>query len=787
MGEPEQPGHPTPDERPIERPSSAEGQESQRVRQMEEERRRLESRLELQRLVHDFSSGMRSERDPEAICKILTEAVATLTSFRNAFVLVLDPDGETLRGLHLSGHRRSIEIGSRLARYSFPKVRVKLKDHPVYSKALTDGEVVYHRTREDIVETLATLTHLNPGILEIIRRTTRMNLAITVPLYIGEAGKGITPIGVLAVSSTQVEVDPEEMSTVLTLANQASLALHNVRLFEMLRKEIARTEASEARIRRIIDNAHDLICVFNTTGRITYANKAFLDSSLFANDEIFGQETIHRLHPVDQPRLVHMLLELYAGSPVQGFEYRIRDGEGHYRFHNLNAIPIRADGAAADGTEPHGGFEINCFIRDLTEEKRREEQVVRRNTELEILNNLITNLTSTLNIEEVIGRSLSMIAEFTGAEALALFAAEPEGGRPMMMLGQLWFPKELAERLELFPQALAGAGLPPRDRVAIMDDVATLPEELSTMTTRSGITSVMTVPIRTRGVFTGYVFAASRERIELDEEDFAVLRAVGDQLGIALETSRLFLEIERGAVELERRRREAEFYTDLMGHDISNLNQSALASLELMLSNGGLDERSRQLVAGSLEQVRASAALIARVNTLTSIRRSSPRAELKSMDLVETVKEGIKLARSSSADRTVTVEAELPETALVEADELLDHIVQNLLGNAVKYSHGERVRVGVAVRPATLDGLEGWTLEVADWGRGIPDDRKADLFNDLATGPGSSSGRGAGLGLTIVKALVERYGGRVAVEDRVKGDHSKGSVFLVTLRGCGSG
>jgi PAS domain S-box-containing protein len=752
---------------------------------MEEERRRLESRLELQMLVHDFSSGMRSERDPEAICKILTEAVATLTSFRNAFVLALDADGETLRGLHLSGHRRTIEIGSRLARFSFPKIRIKLKDHPVYSKALTDGEVVYHRTREDIVGTLATLTSLNPGIIEIIRRTTRMNLGITVPLYIGEVGKGMTPIGVLAVSSTHTEVDPEEMSTVLTLANQASLALHNVRLFEMLRKEMARTEASEARIRRIIDNAHDLICVFDTTGRITYANKAFLDSSLFANDEIFGQETIHRLHPVDQPRLVQMLLDLYAGQSVQGFEYRIRDGEGHYRFHNLNAVPTRTDGAAADGTEPHGGFEINCFIRDLTEEKRREEQVVRRNTELEILNNLITNLTSTLNIEEVIGRSLSMIAEFTGSEALALFAAEPAGDQPMTMLGQLWFPRELAERLELFPQGLAGVGLPSRDRVAILDDVAALPEELAAMTARSGITSAMTVPIHTRGVFTGYVFAASREHIELDEEDLAVLRAVGDQLGSALETSRLFQEIERGAVELERRRREAEFYTDLMGHDISNLNQSALASLELMLSKNDLDERSRQLVVGSLEQVRASAALIARVNTLTSIRRTSARAELKSMDLVESVNAGIRLAKGSAADREVAIGAEMPVTAPVEADELLDHIVHNLLGNAVKYSPGERVRVQVTVRPAKLDGRDAWALDVADWGRGLPDDRKAALIDGLEPGSGPARGKGAGLGLTIVKALVERYGGRVAVEDRVKGDHSKGTVFRVTLRAAG--
>jgi signal transduction histidine kinase len=121
----------------------------------------------------------------------------------------------------------------------------------------------------------------------------------------------------------------------------------------------------------------------------------------------------------------------------------------------------------------------------------------------------------------------------------------------------------------------------------------------------------------------------------------------------------------------------------------------------------------------------------------------------------------------------------------VEADDLLDHIVQNLLGNAVKYSPGERVSIQVSVCPTRLDDRDAWALEVADHGKGIPDDRKVALLGDLDHGSGPGRGKGAGLGLTIVKALAERYGGRVAVEDRVKGDPSKGTVFRVTLRGAG--
>jgi signal transduction histidine kinase len=205
----------------------------------------------------------------------------------------------------------------------------------------------------------------------------------------------------------------------------------------------------------------------------------------------------------------------------------------------------------------------------------------------------------------------------------------------------------------------------------------------------------------------------------------------------------------------------------------------------MLLSGSHLDDGSRQLVADSLEQVKASAELISGVNTLTSIRRTHARATLRPMDLVASVRAGIKLAKGSSPGREVTIDAELPEAALVEADDLLDHILQNLLGNAVKYSPGERVSIQVSVSPTRLDDRDAWALEVADHGRGIPDDRKAALFDDLDHGSGQGPKKGAGLGLSIVKALAEKYGGRVAVEDRVRGDPSKGTVFRVALRGAG--
>jgi len=71
-----------------------------------------------------------------------------------------------------------------------------------------------------------------------------------------------------------------------------------------------------------------------------------------------------------------------------------------------------------------------------------------------------------------------------------------------------------------------------------------------------------------------------------------------------------------------------------------------------------------------------------------------------------------------------------------------------------------------------------WTIPT-DRGRGIPDDRKRTVFERFATG--ATGVKGFGLGLSIVGTIVEKFQGRIWVEDRVRGDFSKGAVFKVML------
>jgi PAS domain S-box-containing protein len=509
-----------------------------RVRPLEDDRRSLKVRLELQKLVYDFSSQMRSKRDVDSIARILVEAVSELTSFRNSFISVFEEDKRTIRGVVGSGHKRTFEIGTRLSKSHISRIRMDVYKIPQYVQAMETGEIYFHRTREDIVNTLHALTGLNPGILEIIRRTTRMNLALTVPLYIGSPGEEMVPLGFLAISSIRTSLIEEEVQVVRILADQASLALYNAVLFERVKRQVGKARASESRFRRIMDTAHDMIISYGTDGEVTFVNNAARESQLYSlTGELINAETLNRIHPDDQARLVDAYLGIEDNIPIRGIEYRIRGKDDEWLHHSLNAAIV---------PDVNGGVsEVVVFIRDVTMERDREAQVIRRNKELEILNSLISNLTSSTDYEEMLTRSLSIIAELTGADMLSLVSLETTSGGELHVEGHLWVPDEYLEFIKVaFPQ-MPATGMFEGTEVQILTDLDLIPDDFRFFIDKYGLMSVMSVPVTRLGEPIAYVISGLKTELSLDDEDRAILRAVGDQLGLVLETARLMRDQQK--------------------------------------------------------------------------------------------------------------------------------------------------------------------------------------------------------------------------------------------------
>ena len=100
------------------------------------------------------------------------------------------------------------------------------------------------------------------------------------------------------------------------------------------------------------------------------------------------------------------------------------------------------------------------------------------------------------------------------------------------------------------------------------------------------------------------------------------------------------------------------------------------------------------------------------------------------------------------------------------------------MGNAIKHT-GDRADIVVYLDVVWNDGRQYCRVIVEDDGPGIPDDFKGRIFNRLIES--TDKAKGTGLGLYLVKSLVDSYNGKLWVEDRVHGDHTRGARFVVIL------
>jgi len=115
---------------------------------------------------------------------------------------------------------------------------------------------------------------------------------------------------------------------------------------------------------------------------------------------------------------------------------------------------------------------------------------------------------------------------------------------------------------------------------------------------------------------------------------------------------------------------------------------------------------------------------------------------------------------------------------LVRANPLLKDAISNIVDNAVKHSSGALV-LAVEVSKVGRNGGSFYRVAIEDNGNGIPDDKKEEVFHRFRRG--DTKARGTGLGLYIVKTLVESFGGHVEIQNRVLDDYTQGTRFLVYL------
>jgi signal transduction histidine kinase/integral membrane sensor domain MASE1 len=297
------------------------------------------------------------------------------------------------------------------------------------------------------------------------------------------------------------------------------------------------------------------------------------------------------------------------------------------------------------------------------------------------------------------------------------------------------------------------------------------------MAEAEGSRAVMVVPIRAEGRVEGLIYVNRRTSRPFTERDEQVCLRLADQASIAIRNSRLFAAERAARAEADAANRAKDQFLAMLSHELRTpLN--AIMGWARMLRNPRLDEARKTHAMEVIERnTRLQAQLINDLLDVSRIIAGKLELERYPVDLVPIIQEAVEALRGDVEAKALTLTmATDAATGEVLGDPLrLNQVVVNLLSNAIKFTpRGGRIEVGLARQGGYA------RLSVRDSGEGIEPALLPNIFEPFQQADSSSSRvhQGLGLGLAIVRQLVEFQGGTVHAESAGKG---QGATFVVDL------
>ena len=386
-----------------------------------------------------------------------------------------------------------------------------------------------------------------------------------------------------------------------------------------------------------------------------------------------------------------------------------------------------------------------------------------------------------LDLEEVLDRSLDALTQVTGHEISSLHLVSPDGER-LLLRGERGMSPRLREVNLVLPMGVGLVGSVARSGQARrVDDVSRARDLLPAAreaVTADGIRAFVCVPIRARQRLLGTLSLGRQTGSRFTDAELSLLDCVADQIGLALDNARLYSETRHQLTELERARTaavRAERLSAIDGlaagvaHEINNPLTIILGQIHVMLQGDPGEELQTQLHV--IDDAARRAAKI--VKDLRSFAEPAP-AQRAPVSIAALIRQVLDANASRLRADHVEWQTALEEVPTIWADGAqLAQVLQSLVDNArfAMASAHEGGTLTIRLMPVS----SGVRIEVSDDGPGILPNHLPRIFNPFFTTKGPDQGRG--LGLAVAHGVIKEHGGRLWAEN---GD-SGGAVLVIEL------
>jgi GAF domain-containing protein len=639
--------------------------------------------------------------------------------------------------------------------------------------------------------------------------------------------KGDELLGVIAIYRQEVQpFTDSQVALVETFADQAVIAIENVRLFNET-KEALEQQTATSEILRVISSSPNrlepvLDAIVSAAARFCGAPDVVIlrvDGGVLRGGAGVGQfAEILREHegsisavqiPINRGSISgrsvsdRCTVHVHDLASENEDEYPIgRQLQRRFGHRTCLATPLLREGVPLGAiclfrmeANPFSEKQIGLLrtfadqaviaienVRLFTELEARTHQLTRSVEELKALGEVGQAVSSTLDLETVLSTIVSRAAQLAGMDGGSILEYD-ETREEFYLHATDRLPDELVEAVRAVPIRKGEGAL---GRLAITGEPVQIrdivhepgyPRRLREILVRSGYRSVLAVPLLREDHLLGALAVNRSNTGDFAPEVIELLKTFATQSALAIQNARLFREVEVKSRELETASRHKSEFLANMSHELRTPLNAIIGFSEVLYERmfGEINEKQAEYLGDILQSGQHLLSLINDILDLSKIEAGRMELEVSDFDLPGAIENTLTLVRERAVRQGITLGRTVDERlGSIRADERkVKQVLLNLLSNALKFTpEGGKIDVRAAVNDGVAE------ISVTDTGVGIAPEEQEAVFEEFRqVGTASTKVEGTGLGLAISRKFIELHGGRIWVESQV----GSGSTFAFTL------